>query len=57
MKANEKGLSLLEYAAAAAILIGIVYVGFSAFGTSLSDLFDSMTTWANNRTTQIGNAQ
>ena len=47
-KNNERGLSMLEYAAAAAVLIGVVYLGFNSFGGSLSSFFSSLGTWANN---------
>jgi hypothetical protein len=42
----EQGYSLLEYAAGAAIIMGILYFSLNAMGTGVKDLMQSVGTWA-----------
>ena len=44
MNKDEKGLTLLEYAAGAAFVLIIATAAFTVFGTSLDNLFDQMGT-------------
>lgn len=46
----ERGLSMLEYAAAAAVLMTIIYVGLSAFGNGISNFYSNLGEWATNAT-------
>ena len=46
----ERGLSMLEYAAAAAVLMTIIYVGLSAFGNGISNFYSNLGNWATNAT-------
>ena len=45
---RERGFTLLEYCAGAAVLIAVVYVGMDAFGQSLSAYFVALGTWLTN---------
>ena len=47
---NEQGFTLLEYAAGAAVLISVVFVGLSAMGQNLDTFFDGVATWLTNQT-------
>lgn len=53
---NEKGYTLLEYCAGAAIILGVLYGALNALGTDLQNLLGSMGGWANNRQGQIEGA-
>jgi hypothetical protein len=57
MKKNkkQKGFTLLEYTAGAAVIIGVVWVAVNAMGGSLRDVFDAISRWANGRVSQIDN--
>jgi Flp pilus assembly pilin Flp len=44
-KRNESGYTLLEYAAGAAILIGILFTGLNALGGGTKDLLESVGQW------------
>lgn len=47
---NERGLSMLEYAAAAAVLMTIIYVGLSTFGNGMQTFYNELGQWATNAT-------
>lgn len=42
----ERGLSMLEYASAAAVLMVVIYVGMQAFGSGMNTFFSNLGTWA-----------
>lgn len=46
---NEKGYTLLEYCAGAAIIAGILWTGLNALGGDLVDLLGSVGQWAQAR--------
>ena len=49
MKKNtrkQKGFTLLEYCAGAAVIIGVVWGAVNTMGGSLSNVFKSVSTWA-----------
>ena len=50
---NQKGITLLEYTAGAAIIIGLVWGAMSAMGTSLEHVFNSIGVWAQTRADDI----
>lgn len=50
---SESGLSMLEYAAGAAVLIGIVYIAMNTFGQSLGGFIDGLSTWLNDKTNDV----
>ncbi len=52
---GEEGYALLEYAAGAAIIAGILWVALSYLGSSLDGLFRGVGDWATRRTGEIAN--
>jgi hypothetical protein len=52
-KCQEAGFTLLEYAAGAAVLMGILYVGVRTMGYGIQDLMGSVGKWANERSTEL----
>ncbi len=50
---RESGYTLLEYAAGAALLMGVLYVGLRAVGGSLEGLLTSIANFANRRATEL----
>lgn len=50
---NERGFTLLEYVAGAAIITGIVWGSLNALGGSLSTMIGNVGTWADNRATDV----
>ncbi|MFN4894226.1 MAG: Flp family type IVb pilin [Pseudomonadota bacterium] len=50
---NEKGYTLLEYCAGAAIITGVLWGSLSGLGGDLSDLLGAVSNWATNRTNGI----
>ncbi len=50
---GESGLSMLEYAAGAAVLIGIVYLSMNIFGQSLGGFIDGLSDWLNDKTNDV----
>ena len=54
-KNNQKGITLLEYTAGAAIIIGIVWAAMFSMGNELNNVFANIATWAGSRANQIGN--
>ena len=51
---GERGLSLLEYCAGAAIIVTVFYVAFFALGESLETLIQAVADWASDRASEIG---
>jgi Flp pilus assembly pilin Flp len=50
---NERGYTLLEYCAGAAVIAGILWTALNALGGNLSALLDAVGSWAQRRTTAI----
>lgn len=50
---KQRGFTLLEYCAGAAILAGIVWLALGRFGMSVSGLIDGLSNWMDSRTTEI----
>jgi len=46
---KERGYTLLEYCAGAAIIAGILWTALSNLGTDLSGLLNAVGTWSNSR--------
>lgn len=44
---KQKGYTLLEYCAGAAIILGIVVVGLNTFGNALNAYFNNLGGWVN----------
>ena len=51
--ATERGFSMLEYAAGAAVIAGVVYVAFNIFGQTLDGFFTRLTQWVTDRTNML----
>ena len=49
----QKGYTLLEYCAGAAIIAGILWTALNALGGSLNGLLTNVSAWANRRSTGI----
>lgn len=43
---NQKGYTLLEYAAGATVLLALLYAGLNTMGTGIKDLMGGIGTWA-----------
>lgn len=54
---NEAGYTLLEYAAGAAILIGILFAGLTALGNGTNDLLKGVGDWARSQTSRLPNTE
>ena len=50
---NEKGFTLLEYCAGAAVIAGVIWVAMSTLGNNLGDLLTALGEWATQRVTEI----
>lgn len=50
---SERGLSLLEYAAGATVLITIVYVGMTALGENIDAYLDAIGAWTQGEAAEI----
>lgn len=50
---KQKGYTLLEYSAGAAILMGILYVGVNAMGSGIKDLMTGVGSWASQQTSSL----
>ncbi len=50
---DQKGYTLLEYCAGAAIIAGILWTALNALGGNLSDLLDAVGRWAQRRSAGI----
>jgi Flp pilus assembly pilin Flp len=51
----ERGFTLLEYCAGAAIIAGLLWASFKILGTNLQGLLDALGTWVGNRAVEIKN--
>ena len=52
-KGNEKGFTLLEYCAGAAVLITIVWGALTTLGNDLGSFLQSIGSWAKNQASQV----
>lgn len=52
-RSNQKGFTLLEYAAGAAVLIGVVYGAMGAFGGGLNDFYVGLGNWASGQVSNL----
>lgn len=52
-KNGEKGFTLLEYTAGAAIMAGVVWTAFNLFGVQMDAFMDNLTTWMGNRALEV----
>jgi hypothetical protein len=43
---NQRGYTLLEYAAGATVLLALLYAGLNTMGTGIKDLMGGIGTWA-----------
>lgn len=50
---GERGFTLLEYCAGAAVILLTVWVAMNAMGGSIAGVLDSITAWANQRASEI----
>ena len=53
MSKGEKGYTLLEYCAGAAIIAGVLWTALNSLGSNLSGLLNAVGTWAQTRTSEI----
>ena len=53
MSKGEKGYTLLEYCAGAAIIAGVLWTALNSLGSNLSALLNAVGTWAQTRTSEI----
>lgn len=54
IRRRQAGFTLLEYAAGAAVLLGVVWAGMNAMGTGVNNLLSSVGSWADSQAGQIG---
>ncbi|MEZ4753892.1 MAG: hypothetical protein R3A13_06220 [Bdellovibrionota bacterium] len=52
-KRNQKGYTLLEYCAGAAIIAGVIWAALSTFGNSVGGMFDALSNWTDARTSDV----
>ena len=52
---RERGYTLLEYCAGAAIIAGILWTALNNLGTDLGQLLGAVGTWADNRSDNLNN--
>ena len=52
-KKNQKGYTLLEYCAGAALIAGIIWVALNAMGQNITVLLDAIGQWAVTRANGI----
>lgn len=52
-RSSQIGITLLEYTAGAAIIIGLVWGAMSMMGTSLEHVFSNIGVWAQTRADDI----
>ena len=50
---KQKGFTILEYCAGAAIILGVVWGAMQGLGTSTSNLIGAIGSWADSRATSI----
>lgn len=53
VKENQKGYTLLEYCAGAAIISAVIFVALQALGGNMSGLLESIGSWADRRAAEI----
>ena len=53
---DERGLSMLEYAAGAAVIIGIVYGAMNLFGLSMQNFITELGYWLDDKANDINAA-
>jgi Flp pilus assembly pilin Flp len=51
---QQRGYTLLEYCAGAAIVAGVLWTALDGLGDNISDLLDAVGEWAQNRKDGIG---
>jgi hypothetical protein len=51
---KQKGFTLLEYAAGAAVIIGIVWLGVNTMGDGISNMLEAIGNWASQQGNNIG---
>ena len=52
---HEKGYTLLEYCAGAAIIAGVVFTSLNTFGEHMKNFFGSLGKWVEDRGTELNN--
>lgn len=52
-KRTQRGITLLEYSAGAAIIIGLVWGSMNLMGTNLQHIFENIAGWAQHRADDI----
>ncbi len=52
-KKDQKGFTLLEYCAGAAVLIGIVVFSMQTLGNGMSSYFQTLNNWLKNQKVQV----
>jgi Flp pilus assembly pilin Flp len=50
---DERGFTLLEYCAGAAVIAGIIFAALQAMGTNLSNYLGAIGNWATRRAAEI----
>jgi hypothetical protein len=50
---KQRGYTLLEYAAGAAVLMGLLYIGVQALGGGVQDLLEAVGVWARSRSSDL----
>ncbi len=53
IRKEERGYTLLEYCAGAAVIAGIIFVALQAMGTNLSGYLGAIGNWATRRASEI----
>jgi hypothetical protein len=53
---KQRGFTLLEYCAGAAVVAGVLYVGFNELGNNIKGFMEGIGQWLSKRTTQVSNA-
>lgn len=56
---DQKGFTLLEYAAGAAVIAGVAYSALTVFGVGLTNFYTGLGNWASNQVSNLpdGNQQ
>jgi hypothetical protein len=52
-KNKERGFTLLEYCAGAAVVAGVIWVALSSLGGSMSTLLGNVGKWADSRAAEV----
>lgn len=53
IRRREKGFTLLEYCAGAAVIAGVVWIAIGGFGDSLQLMFSNLEGWVTDRASDI----